>query len=472
MVILPLLLVGNNLQITNTSWDNSTNILSFDISWENSWRDASGDYYDAVWVFVKYAPNGGPQWLHADIQPYGATQLPFTVDAVSDSKGVFIYRTQAGTGTIGPNTIDIQVTEPSLGPFPDFKVFGIEMVNVPEGPYYLGGSVSGSEEHFHRGDDVDEAFYVNTSGALTYGTTSSDWRAVAIVGYATDIPATYPNGYDQFYAMKYPITAEQYVEFLNTLTFQQQNARTDSDLNALTTANHYVMSESGTPIGRNSIKADITSTAGYPFTFFCDLNNNGNPNEIDDGQNIVMNYVINTDYLAYCDWAALRPLTMLEHEKMCRGPLPPVQDERSWGTAGTTVAFGTNLTNPGQPDESHTQVGSPGLIILAACRVGLTATPTSDRITSGAGYYGHLDLSAYTDNFYISAESTAFGLSYTGVPGDGELSPAGESNNPDWPSTSAGFVRKGGNDPIIEHNTGAGSGGVNRSSLDSFRLGR
>ena len=471
-MVIPLLLTGNNLQITNTSWDNSTNILSFDISWENSWRDASGDFYDAVWVFVKYAPNGGPQWLHADIQPYGATQLPFTVDAVSDSKGVFIYRTQAGTGTIGPNTIDILVTETSLGPFPDFKVFGIEMVNVPEGPYYLGGSVTNAlDEHFHRGDDVDEAFYVNTSGTLTYGSTSSDWATTESFGYVTDIPATYPNGYDQFYAMKYPVTAEQYVEFLNTLTFQQQNNRTETDLNSLSTSNHFVMSETTGPEHRNSIKSDTTITPGTPVTFYCDLNNNGTSNEIDDGQNIVMNLVNVYDYLAYADWAALRPLTMLEHEKMCRGPLPSVQDERAWGTAGVNIInLQVMLTNPGQPDESHPQVGNPEIFFNYPVRVGIAATPTSDRLVSGAGYYGHMHLSTFTDEFYVAAESVNYGLGFTGEYGDGELTTQGFANMSDLP-TSTGYERKGGNDPIVEMSTGVGATSV-RNQDHGIRVGR
>jgi formylglycine-generating enzyme required for sulfatase activity len=366
-------------------------------------------------------------------------------------------------GTVNKNTFGIADS---------IKVFGIEMVNVPEGPYYLGGSVSGSEEHFHRGDDPDEAFYVNTSGVLTYGSTSNDWATNESFGFTTDIPATYPNGYDQFYAMKYPVTCEQYVEFLNTLTFQQQNSRTESDLSVLTTTNHYVMSEDQNPDNRDGIKADITNIPGMPVTFFCDLNNNGIPNEIDDGQNIVLSNCDLDDFRAYADWAALRPLTMLEHEKMCRGPLPAVKDERAWGTAGVTFNNSqASLTNAGQPGESHSAVGSPGLHLNFPVRVGIAATSTSDRLTSGAGYYGHMHLSSHTDDFYVSAESTLYGLGFTGQTGDGELTTTGAGNISGLPGSSIGYVRKGGNDPIIEMQTGLGVP-TSRLGNHSIRVGR
>ena len=48
---------ANNLSISNIKLvDNvpasDTSDFEFDISWDNSWRDAEN--YDAVWVFVKY----------------------------------------------------------------------------------------------------------------------------------------------------------------------------------------------------------------------------------------------------------------------------------------------------------------------------------------------------------------------------------------------------------------------------------
>ena len=338
--LVPATILSNNLQITNVSWNSGTGRVSFSVSWENSWHDASGAFHDGVWVFVKYAPNGGTLWKHADISIAGSIPSPLTAIVPADQKGAFVKRLSTGYGTIPVTTLTFNVLNGDLGPFPDFKVFGIEMVNVPEEPYYLGGSVSGSEDHFHRGDNVNEAFYVNTSAELPHGSTSGTWASTSSFNYTTNIPAAYPNGYDQFYAMKYPVTQEQYVEFLNTLTFEQQDNRTQSDLYALSTSNHYVMSGTATVSSsyRNGIKADPTITPGFPVTFFCDLNENDTINEIDDGQNLVCTYTKDDDWLAYADWSALRPLTMLEHEKMCRGPLGPILDERAWGTAGSPSA--------------------------------------------------------------------------------------------------------------------------------------
>ncbi|MCF6171229.1 MAG: hypothetical protein L3J66_09655 [Bacteroidales bacterium] len=465
---------SNNLQITSVSWDPALSQVSFDISWENSWRDSTDDFHDAVWVFVKYAPNGGPAWKHANISAV-TIPAPLMATVPSDQKGAFVRRSAMGYGTVTATTLTFDVLNTDLGPFPDFKVFGIEMVNIPGGAYYLGGSVtSASDYHFHRGDDVNEGFYVNTSGILPYGSTSGTWATTSSFGYTTDIPAAYPNGFDQFYAMKYPVTQEQYVEFLNTLTFEQQNTRTESDLNALTVSTQYVMSGIDTvyPFYRNGIKADYTITPGFPVTFFCDLNENGVPNEIDDGQNLVCNFVNYDDWLAYADWSALRPLTMLEHEKMCRGPLNPVLDERAWGIAGTTAEYSySTLTNPGEPSESHPAVGSPGLFFYFICRVGIAATSSSTRLTASAGYYGNLHLSAYTADFFVAAEAANYGLGFTGVPGDGVLTTSGDYLNADWSTIGGGNVRKGRNAPIVEISNGTGAP-QSRNAPQSFRLGR
>lgn len=475
LLIISTAVFSNNLQITSVSWDPALSQISFDISWENSWRDPTGDFNDAVWVFVKYAPNGGTAWLHADISA-ATIPAPLMASVPTDQKGAFVNRSSTGYGTVSATTLTFDILNTDLSPFPDFKVFGIEMVKIPGGPYYLGGSMSNTlYHHFHRGDDENEGFYVNTSDLLPYGSTSGTWASTNTVRYTTDIPAAYPNGYDPFYTMKYPVTQEQYVEFLNTLSFEQQNTRTESDLNALAVTNQYVMSASQTVSlsYRNGIKADYTITPGFPITFFCDVNENNTANEIDDGQNLVCNYVNFADWVAFADWSALRPLTMLEHEKMCRGPLNPVLDERAWGTAGTTYDnMYMNITNPGEPSESHPSVGSPGLYLSFICRVGIAATSSSTRLTSGAGYYGNLHLSSYTGDYYVDAESAAYGLGFTGVPGDGVLTTSGDYLNTDWSTViNGGNTRKGRNSPIVQMNSGSGASQA-RGSSNSVRLGR
>jgi len=48
-------LQANNLEISNGKYNENSNLLSFDIQWQNSWF-LSSDSYDAAWVFAKYAP--------------------------------------------------------------------------------------------------------------------------------------------------------------------------------------------------------------------------------------------------------------------------------------------------------------------------------------------------------------------------------------------------------------------------------
>jgi hypothetical protein len=59
---------ANNLQITNvvaTALGGGQASVEFDLSWENSWRDAEN--FDAVWVFLKYRVDGAPAWRHVTL---------------------------------------------------------------------------------------------------------------------------------------------------------------------------------------------------------------------------------------------------------------------------------------------------------------------------------------------------------------------------------------------------------------------
>ncbi len=50
---------------------------------------------------------------------------------------------------------------------------------------------------------------------------------------ARSLPAAFPKGYAAFYIMKYEISQEQYVGFLNKLTQTQQTARTGIQMTLL-----------------------------------------------------------------------------------------------------------------------------------------------------------------------------------------------------------------------------------------------
>ena len=452
-------LSANNLQITNVEWDASTNKLTIEVSWDNGWKFGT-DFQDGAWIFIKYAPNGGPQWLHANI-----TSLTFGPDAGNltpitqpDNIGVLVATGFEGSGTSsGAFTATLNSL---IGAFHDFKVFAIEMVKIPEGSFYLGGPGIDLSDKLHRGDDTEEPYHVTDDGVHTYGATSNDFGTTDASGYMASIPAAYPAGYEGFWCMKYKVSQEQYVEFLNTLPYGQQNNRTETDLDNLDMTNFYVMTstDSVSSVTRNGVSTDANvPNNGAPRVFYCDMNENGIGNQLVDGQNVTMNYVSWEDVMAYLDWAGLRPMTDWEYEKICRGPLPAVEDEFAWGTSGETKMYSTDILNSGSPIESHSLVGSNGPMVEYPARVGMTATDTSGRLTAGASYYGVMGLSDYCAEIVVAAEDTDDGLQFTGAFGDGVLSTSGDANQSNWPTQTADCNMRGGRDPVADLNGGAGN---------------
>ena len=67
-------------------------------------------------------------------------------------------------------------------------------------------------------------------------------------------------------------------------------------------------------------------------------------------------YMCWADCATYADWAGLRPMTELEFEKACRGPLKPVPDEYAWGTAAVA---GSNSKEPPRDGYALRNAGQP-----------------------------------------------------------------------------------------------------------------
>ena len=184
---------ANNLQVTNLTKTGST--ISFDLSWENSWH-VGNTYHDAVWIFVKQAVNGGPSWLHANVVS-ATVGSGYESIVPTDQVGFFVKRSSIGNGT-ATTTVSAVLTG-LIGVFQDVKVMGVEMVYIPQGDFYAGdGAGSG---RIARGDDLLESVHITSNAELTCGTTSSDFQYSS--GTCTNIPSSYPHGYDEFYAMKY-----------------------------------------------------------------------------------------------------------------------------------------------------------------------------------------------------------------------------------------------------------------------------
>jgi len=401
---------ANNLEITDLT--QSGNTVTFELSWDNSWR-STVDYHDAAWIFVKQAPNGGSSWQHANI---ASAMVDQGFQAfVEDNVGVMIRRTADGSGSV---SLQVQLTlQNPLGAYRDIKVFGMEMVFVPEDSFYLGDGYASNR--FSQGDDDSQSYHVTSGGVMSHGSTANDIAGPGIVG---DVPAAFPNGYSAFYCMKYPVTAGQYVDFLNCQDRASQDSLVQTDLSGTTISERYVLTETATPWYSNPVATDLDIGNGQ-ITFYCDYNNNGVGDESDDGQWKGLPYLRVEYTMAYLDWAGLAPLTNMEYEKACRGPLPAVAGEYAWGSntvssAGGTIDAGTSsevYSNSGiLPGIAHFYDGAT---FVRSARVGISAVASGGtRETSGGSYYGIMEMSYYCHPTVRSY------YSYTGQHGDGSIS--------------------------------------------------
>ncbi len=426
---------ANNVTITGTSVSGSE--VTFNISWDNSWNaNIAPNNWDAVWVFIKYQDCNTRLWSHAGLSTVAgdhSTSSPLQVDPVADGKGVFIRRSSLGGGNIPSTSVTLKMTIPA-GTY-NYKVYGIEMVNVPQGSFKAGDtSIPGA---FNEIDIMND----NAISAATLGGSPA----------SSNVPIAFPVGYSSFYCMKYEISQEQYVDFLNALTYNQQKAHTVTD--PISAVGSYAMGSSY--LNRNGIRI-VTSgnNSAIPAVYACDATP-GVENNIDDGQNVAMNVINWADVSAYLDWAALRPMSELEFEKTCRGVgQARVAGEYPWGTTEINYTNGGGIINSLKPNESYSTV-SNGLCNVSVwsgyteigvgmpLRVGLSATGTSGRASAAASFYGAKEMGGNVSEVVVN--TTGEGILYTGTLGDGELLANGDSNVVSWPtSISTGVGRKGG----------------------------
>jgi hypothetical protein len=434
----------------------------FDLAWDHSWRAAwdvsaeqtggSGplklESWDAAWVFAKFRRPGDDGWSHATLSPSAADHsvpagAKLDVGPTDDGKrgaGVFVYRAAAGSGANDFKGVTLRwlneadgVADPKAA---EIKVSAVQMVYVPQCAFWLGdGSTAAVAGQFSTGD-TDQPFRVEGEGAITLGGESKQnlgnhdglgmHRAEDFASGGTQtLPARFPKGYAAFYCMRHEITEGEYVEFLNAHSFQKQVDLTGegtrwrlgkpdaaagspifADLGGIKIA------VSGIPgSGDKPAKATVYESATPHVACRC------------------MRW---SDCAAYAAWAGLRPMTELEYEKACRGPLRPVPDEYAWGTAGLAGAAdhkspkeaplgardGYALQNPGKPDECAVWKGDNGPdasrgnavwdgavrrvskggtpandAIKGPVRAAIFATPDSGRPAAGASYWGILELS-------------------------------------------------------------------------------
>jgi formylglycine-generating enzyme required for sulfatase activity len=449
---------ANNLQIINvaltgTDFVNDYTMISFDVYWNNSWRDVMN--WDAVWLFAKYSTDAGLTWQHAWLNATpgnhsvpSAASISVGLTSISSTDrgmGVFLYRAASGSGNNSWTNVRLRWEYGAQGVADDdpvmIRVFGIEMVYVPQKSFYLGdGTTSMIAGQFENGN-TGAPFLVTSEAAFQVGGTAtgnlSNHNSIGCTNdfnYTTikTLPAAFPKGYAAFYCMKYEITQEQYKDFLNTLTRTQQISRVSTPIGGSSIINRYVMSLNDFMLFRNGIRCPATLPASNPVTFYCDYDGDDIPNEYHDGQNIACNYLDNEDVQAYLDWSALRPITELEYEKTCRGPLYPQVNELAWGDTAYVLIGG--VINPGEHLELPATPGmncNAGGAFAGVIRAGMCATASTGRREAGASFYGAMEMSGDCVEQVVTAHNT--GRGYTGLHGDGALTTAGDANTFFWP---------------------------------------
>ncbi len=348
-----------------------------------------------------------------------SVEPPLIVDSykLSDGRGLIVRRSGVGNGNIVDDTVKIKINTPGPGSSYDFQVFGIEMVYIPTDSFYLG---DGASIYTITNGATNSPFLVTNDNAITRGTSAGQiYSNSAPTTLPADIPAPFPVGYDSFYVMKYEISQGQYVAFLNTLSFDQSAAR-------------------GFVINANRVH--IAGTW---------------PNFTTNFPHRAMGYLSWYDYLAYLDWAALSPLTETRYEKIARGPNIPVAGEYAWGTGGIFDCNAINTDGTNTESNANLPPAGSGIanynndVVIGPLRNGFAASPTSNRLQSGAGYYGCMELTGNVLEWCVNIFEAA-GRGYTGLNGDGNLtnSPtAGFANTANWPSPQTGalgFTIRGG----------------------------
>lgn len=430
--------VGNLRELSSPVAE--TRFLAFDLAWDHSWRASweepaqrHGDdaalkleSWDAAWVFIKFRKKGDDGWSHAThsldaadhIVPKG---VKLKVGASDDGKrglGVFVYRAKVGSGA--NHWKDVTLAWQNLADGVEstadveLKVFALQLVYVPRGAFWLGDGAKSNDPagRFSAGDS-DEPFRIEGEDALVLGGESKAnlgnhdgfgmERAEDFSRYGTQrLPARFPKGYAAFYCMRKEITEGDFVDFLNTQSAKRQAAL-------------QVLKDSPTGIKQAAPGKD-GAAAVYKT----------------DQPHVACNGLLWKDCAGFSAWAGLRPMTELEFEKACRGPLKPVANEYAWGTAAVAgrdfdklfkpaTHPGYRIQNPGLPEEdavwqgaeapdaqrgnaiwygSVRRVGPDGRHGLVAAdaikgpvRAGIFAKPDSTRVAAGASYWGILDLS-------------------------------------------------------------------------------
>lgn len=497
---------ANNISIqrvslVDTNKTAKTVILKINISWENSWRDDIN--WDAAWIFFKYKEPKDSiwKWRHGTMSKTGNfpgnsnAALKFVVP--DDLKGGFLYRQANGSGNIKSDSLTIQWNYGNDGvtniDSVEVRVFATEMVYVPEGMFSIGDG-NGQERSYKsfqlknapnnyvtitdKWSPLINTFINNNLGGsddvILYrdGIRISGLEGLDINGDRSSDYVNFPTGYRSFYAMKYEVTQGQYADFLNTLSVRdtinniinidplQPKYIHPNHRRALQDLDPFFYSKP-TETYRHTISLDtieVKYRVSRPDRAYGQANTN--------------------QFLSFVDWAGLRPMSELEFEKSCRGPLPPYYwspsgfqfinnsqikwsgGDWAWGNDTTVPRINTMNSNLNMlnyngiengteffsnydiekryvnPTISTGLSGFPGAASytggdggIGPFRVGIFANDTTSRFSSGASYYGIMDLSKNVREIVISIGSNISRTQSYKIHGDGMLNAYGQSQD-------------------------------------------
>ena len=462
---------ANNIQVSTPTLENNTGTtvdIRFDASWENSWRGGPVVNWDAAWIFAKVRLSSGV-WQHVRLEATGhsaPTGTQIDVGLVSPGStynsstnpvvGVYLLRNAISYGSLTATGVQLRwnYVAQGIGALNDvteLRVFAIEMVYVNQGAFAMG--VTGLGAVYSHPTNSDP-YTVTSEAAINVGTTAGYLYYAEGGGSSGDrggpVPAAFPKGFNAFYCMKYEVSQQGYVDFLNTLTYTRQVTRTATPPSSAAGTGALI----STNADRNGI--DVSTPGVNPGTaavYACNLNGNGVYGEADDGKDIACNHLSIFDLWAYLDWCALRPMTELEFEKACRGPLAPVANEYPWGTGVATTGY--SLANAGTANEGiATQYSSTvGNVVWdntsvnfdGPLRVGAFAANAGNtgRVSSGGSYYGIMELAGNVNERAITIGDLS-GRAYTGTHGNGELANNGNADPATWSAATAATGYRGG----------------------------
>ena len=485
---------ANNLTISKfntTAMDTASKTITFscDVTWDNSWRSTIN--YDAIWVFVKYSTDAGITWSHASMSSSGKNppgfKAPnsFEILVPQDIKGFFLQRTDLSSGSVtaqdvrfvwnyGQDGLSDQVATAANT---INKVFGIEMVYIPQGSFFAGDGNSSSDYRFKQGSADNDPWYIQGETAITTASVANDgfyYQGAGSPGENNSgdnfiIPTSFPKGYQAAYQMKYELTEGQWVSFFNTLPIV---AKPNRDITAATVGGK----NTDDAVNRNTISWDASNPLSKATTL--------RPYR-------PVSFISWPDLLAYADWAALRPMTELEFEKSARGSdINPIADEFAWGKTSYNQAEVSEIF-PDTDEDGAEQIfdgsanlnrnnlgwtsgdgrsGGTAQAQSGPLRVGIFAEGSSNRESSGAGYYGTMELSGNLSEMIVTVGKSS-GRQFLGSHGDGRLSTLGgyegNATNIDWPGIDVTDSARG-----VRMTSGSGyrGGDFNSSNIRNFQI--